>query len=171
MSRPVLEVADIFRAWVGSYIDRNGPRISWPQLKDPRRRALPHGGARPPPRPLHRVWKRLRLLLQLVPQLSLSQVPDREAQPLGRGAHPRTGAAELLPRRLHRAAPTLGVDAAEQAIALRSAVSLRVRHPVGGGGEPEAVGSRDRLSVCAAYLGADSSLLRSFLAIYYTPVY
>jgi uncharacterized protein (UPF0212 family) len=33
MNRPVLEVADIFRAWVGRYIDRNGPRISWPQLK------------------------------------------------------------------------------------------------------------------------------------------
>ena len=30
---PVLEVADIFRAWVGCYIDRYGPRISWPQLK------------------------------------------------------------------------------------------------------------------------------------------
>jgi hypothetical protein len=27
MSRPALEVADIFRAWVGRYIDRNGPRI------------------------------------------------------------------------------------------------------------------------------------------------
>ena len=33
MSRPVLEVADIFRAWVGCYIDRNGPRVCWPQLK------------------------------------------------------------------------------------------------------------------------------------------
>ena len=33
MSRPILEVADIFRAWVGRYIDRKGPRISWPQLK------------------------------------------------------------------------------------------------------------------------------------------
>lgn len=33
MNRPVLELADIFRAWVGRYIDRNCPRISWPQLK------------------------------------------------------------------------------------------------------------------------------------------
>jgi len=33
MSRPVLEVADIFRAWVGRFIDRSGARISWPQLK------------------------------------------------------------------------------------------------------------------------------------------
>jgi hypothetical protein len=33
MSRPVLEVADIFRAWVGRFIDRNGLRICWPQLK------------------------------------------------------------------------------------------------------------------------------------------
>jgi putative transposase/transposase-like zinc-binding protein len=33
MSRPVLEVADIFRAWVGRFIDRSRARISWPQLK------------------------------------------------------------------------------------------------------------------------------------------
>jgi len=33
MIRPVLEVADIFRAWVDGFIDRSGARISWPQLK------------------------------------------------------------------------------------------------------------------------------------------
>ena len=33
MSRPVLEVADIFRAWVGRFIERSRARISWPQLK------------------------------------------------------------------------------------------------------------------------------------------
>jgi len=33
MSRPLLEVADIFRAWVGRFIDRSRARISWPQLK------------------------------------------------------------------------------------------------------------------------------------------
>ena len=33
MSRPVLEVADIFRAWVGRFIDRSRARLSWPQLK------------------------------------------------------------------------------------------------------------------------------------------
>ena len=33
MSRPVLEVADIFRAWAGRYIERSRARISWPQHK------------------------------------------------------------------------------------------------------------------------------------------
>jgi hypothetical protein len=33
MSRPVLEVADIFRAWVDRFIDRSRARLSWPQLK------------------------------------------------------------------------------------------------------------------------------------------
>ena len=33
MSRPVLEVADIFRSWAGNYIEHNGAHISWPQLK------------------------------------------------------------------------------------------------------------------------------------------
>jgi hypothetical protein len=33
MSQPVLEVADIFRAWAGRYIERSGARISWPQHK------------------------------------------------------------------------------------------------------------------------------------------
>jgi hypothetical protein len=33
MSRPTLEVADIFRAWVGRYIERSRARISWPQHK------------------------------------------------------------------------------------------------------------------------------------------
>jgi hypothetical protein len=33
MSRPLLEVADIFRTWVGRFLDRSRARISWPQLK------------------------------------------------------------------------------------------------------------------------------------------
>jgi hypothetical protein len=33
MNRPILEVADIFRAWVGHFIERSRARISWPQLK------------------------------------------------------------------------------------------------------------------------------------------
>jgi hypothetical protein len=33
MSRPLLEVADIFRAWIGRFIDRSRAHISWPQLK------------------------------------------------------------------------------------------------------------------------------------------
>lgn len=33
MSRPLLEVADIFRAWVDRFIERSRARISWPQLK------------------------------------------------------------------------------------------------------------------------------------------
>jgi hypothetical protein len=33
MNRPTLEVADIFRAWAGRYIERSRARISWPQDK------------------------------------------------------------------------------------------------------------------------------------------
>jgi len=33
VSRPALEVADIFRAWAGRYIERSRARISWPQHK------------------------------------------------------------------------------------------------------------------------------------------
>src|SRR6476646_1975183 len=33
MNRPALEVADIFRAWAGRYIERSRARISWPQHK------------------------------------------------------------------------------------------------------------------------------------------
>ncbi len=33
MSRPALEVADIFRAWAGRFIERSRARISWPQWK------------------------------------------------------------------------------------------------------------------------------------------
>jgi hypothetical protein len=33
MSRPVLEVADIFRAWGGRFIERSRTRICWPQHK------------------------------------------------------------------------------------------------------------------------------------------
>ncbi len=33
MNRPILEVADIFRAWAGSFIERSRARISWPQHK------------------------------------------------------------------------------------------------------------------------------------------
>jgi hypothetical protein len=33
MSRPVLEVADIFRAWAGRFIEHSPIRISWPQHK------------------------------------------------------------------------------------------------------------------------------------------
>ncbi len=33
MSRPVLEVADIFRAWAGRFIEHSRTRISWPQHK------------------------------------------------------------------------------------------------------------------------------------------
>ena len=33
MNRPVLEVADIFRARIGRFIERSRARISWPQLK------------------------------------------------------------------------------------------------------------------------------------------
>jgi len=33
MNRPTLEVADILRAWAGSFIERSRARISWPQHK------------------------------------------------------------------------------------------------------------------------------------------
>jgi hypothetical protein len=33
MSRPVLEVADIFRTWAGRFIKRSRARVSWPQHK------------------------------------------------------------------------------------------------------------------------------------------
>ena len=33
MSQPALEVADVFRAWAGRFIDRNQARLCWPQLK------------------------------------------------------------------------------------------------------------------------------------------
>ncbi len=33
MNRPALEVADIFRAWAGRFIERSRTRISWPQHK------------------------------------------------------------------------------------------------------------------------------------------
>ncbi len=33
MNRPTLEVADIFRAWVGRFIERSRARVSWPQHK------------------------------------------------------------------------------------------------------------------------------------------
>jgi hypothetical protein len=33
MSRPTLEVADIFRAWAGRFLERSRARISWPQHK------------------------------------------------------------------------------------------------------------------------------------------
>jgi len=33
MSRPVLEVADIFRTWAGRFIERSRARVSWPQHK------------------------------------------------------------------------------------------------------------------------------------------
>jgi hypothetical protein len=33
MSPPLLEVADIFRAWAGRFLERSRARISWPQLK------------------------------------------------------------------------------------------------------------------------------------------
>jgi hypothetical protein len=33
MSPPILEVADIFRAWAGSFLEHCRARISWPQLK------------------------------------------------------------------------------------------------------------------------------------------
>jgi len=33
MSQPALEVADIFRAYAGRFIERSRARISWPQHK------------------------------------------------------------------------------------------------------------------------------------------
>jgi len=33
MSRPTLEVADVFRTWAGPFIERSRTRISWPQHK------------------------------------------------------------------------------------------------------------------------------------------
>jgi hypothetical protein len=33
MSRPTLEVADIFRTWAGPFVERSRARISWPQHK------------------------------------------------------------------------------------------------------------------------------------------
>jgi hypothetical protein len=33
MNRPILEVADIFRAWAGRFIERSRARIAWPVLK------------------------------------------------------------------------------------------------------------------------------------------
>ena len=33
MNRPTLEVADIFRAWAGRFIERSRARVSWPQHK------------------------------------------------------------------------------------------------------------------------------------------
>ena len=66
MSRPTLEVADIFRTWAGRFIERSRTRVSWPQHKVMRAiercRTAALGRHRDP---LRRVRTRLRLLLQL----------------------------------------------------------------------------------------------------------
>jgi hypothetical protein len=33
MNKPALEVADIFRAWAGRFVERSRARVSWPQHK------------------------------------------------------------------------------------------------------------------------------------------
>ena len=33
MNQPALEVADIFRAWAGRFVERSRARVSWPQHK------------------------------------------------------------------------------------------------------------------------------------------
>jgi hypothetical protein len=64
MSRPTLEVADIFRTWAGPFVERSRARISWPQHKVMRaNRAVPYGRARQTSRPLHPERRRSRLLV------------------------------------------------------------------------------------------------------------
>jgi hypothetical protein len=49
----------------------------------------------------HADMKTSRIVVQLLPQSPLSQVPDASSQPLGGGAHRGTGPVELLPRRVN----------------------------------------------------------------------
>ena len=64
MSRPTVEVADIFRAQGNNFIDRHRDRIRFQQLKVMRAiRALPHSGSRRSYRYLSAMWRRQDHLL------------------------------------------------------------------------------------------------------------
>ena len=80
MSRPALEVADIFRDHGAAWRSANAGHVSLDQLKVMSgHRALPHGGARRPCRALRGVLAH-RHRLQQLPQSALPQVPGRRRQ-------------------------------------------------------------------------------------------
>ena len=157
MSRPVLEVADIFRAWAGRY-HRAQPR---PHLLAAAQghaghRALPHGSARPAPRPLHRVRKDFGFSFN---SCRNRHCPKCQTQARNRWVAART--RELVPLDYFHVVFTVPHQLSELMLQNKRVLynllfRSRGRHPAGSGGQPEAAGRGDRLSVRAAYLGTDA---------------
>ena len=127
MSRPALEVADIFRGHGAAWRQANAGHVSLDQLKvmigD---RALPHGGARRPCRALRGLRPHHHRLQQL-PQPALPEVPGRRGAGVAGRARGRAAAGALLPRGVHAAGGDRRHRLPEQGRDLRSAVQGLVR--------------------------------------------
>ena len=156
MTRPPLEVADVFRRFGPAWRAANEGHLSPAQRRVMRAIELCRTAALGGHVERCADCAHTRDRLQLVPQPALPQVPVAGGPGLARGARGGAAAGPLLPRRVHPAGGARRDRLPEQGPGLRPAAQGR-----GGGadhdrGRPEAPRGPDRRHRGAAHLGADA---------------
>ena len=157
MIRPNLEVADVFHRYGDAFRRRFSTSLTTAQRRAmsaiercrtaaPRRPDRTVRPLRPPP-----------LLLSLLPQSPLPQVPGPCPRRLGSPALLRTARLPLLPPRLHPPSRDRRRCAAEPARRLHPPVPRRLPHPAHPRLRPQTPRHRDRLLRHPPYLGPGSS--------------